>query len=333
MSAQTMSKNSTYKNLQEVVKGFVGSEHAFTFRNDTGRIIKVLLEEDPESELQEHVANAGLKAGVNAMGIFEFGAKADVGRIRKGARPNQDFILYPGDETEKSMKSKCILYTAAFVDGDVYKIFKTQVTVAAGAVLAFSAKHERPEQIKAEVRAPNIEQALQKYISRQMSQQMHRPPTQHKDLPLPPHAASLVSAGAPSGFIPISGPVMVHSNQQGWVPADCKGLAIASQQYPAGSVMVMYRGQQNQKILPPDQLGSNLRPAPGAAGADPGCIPISGPVKVHSTQQGWVLADCKGLAIASQQHPSGSVLVVYRGQPNQKTLLPGQLASTLMPVV
>jgi hypothetical protein len=259
MSVQT-SSISTYKNLQEVVKGFVGSEHAFTFKNDTGRIIKVLLEEDPESELQEHVANAGLKAGVNAMGIFEFGAKADVGRIRKGARPNQDFILYPEDETEKSMKSKCILYTAAFVDGDVYKIFKTQVTVHAGTVLTFSAKHELPEQIKAEVRAPNIEQALQKYISRQMSQQMHRPPTQHNHLPLPPHFATLASAGVPSGFVPISGPVMVHSSQQGWVLADCKGLAIASQQHPSGSVLVVYRGQPNQKTLLPGQLASTLMP-------------------------------------------------------------------------
>jgi hypothetical protein len=335
----------TVDNVREVTSAD-GCDHAFTFKNNTSHIIKVLLEEDPESELPEYFANA-VGFFKNAMGIFNLGAKANVGRIRKGERPNQDLILYPGDETQKTMKSECILYSAAFVDGEVYKFFETQDTVNAGTVLTFSAKHERPEQIKAEVRATNIEQALKTYLSNKMSQQSApeglilanmQAPTKHKDSPLPPHAAPLAFVGAPPGFIPISGPVMVHSSQQGWVPADCKGLAIASEHYPAGSVLVVYRGQQNQKIVPPDQLASTLMPAayPAAgapAGADPGCIPISGPVKVYSTQQGWVLADCKGLAIGSQQHPSGSVVVVYRGQPNQKTLLPGQLASTLMPVV
>merc|ERR1719161_2200312 len=131
---------------------------AFEFKNYTARTIKVLLEEDPEAQLTEAPANANLHAGLNAMGAFDLGANAHMSRIRKGQRPHQEFILIPGEEKQKTMKSKCILVSAAFVDGGVYTIFKKQVTMNAGSILQFSPKHERPDHICAQVEAASMEQ-------------------------------------------------------------------------------------------------------------------------------------------------------------------------------
>eukprot|EP00746_Dinoflagellata_sp_MGD_P027369 gnl/MRDRNA2_/MRDRNA2_164609_c0_seq1.p1 gnl/MRDRNA2_/MRDRNA2_164609_c0~~gnl/MRDRNA2_/MRDRNA2_164609_c0_seq1.p1 ORF type:complete len:293 (+),score=58.45 gnl/MRDRNA2_/MRDRNA2_164609_c0_seq1:112-879(+) len=244
----------------EDAKGSLEPSHLFKFKNSTTSVIKVLLEEDQEAEVQ--VADAHTKAVTSI--------------------PNHEFTLMVGEEADKTMKSQTVLYTAAFVEDDgLLKIFRKQVTVAAGTNtlcfhIEFTKEHEDPAQLIACVQGVDDLHGALNVLALSPTHGNDVQTLQQHDKPDPmvqgQHVQQAISpveqpndrkqlTDVPAGFIPISGQALVFSKRLGWVLGDLKALAVTSTSaHEVGSVLVQYTDDSTcQKIIPPKQFESMLK--------------------------------------------------------------------------